>query len=240
MDAPATITRRQALQRVAVLLGGTISAPTLAGVFAGDSTWWEDASESLSYTLDAPQRELIATIAEHIIPATDTPGARAAGVHQFVDRVLTDHYNASDRARFLAGLEGLDLRARSTHGQAFLACSPAQQVRLLGAVDLEAYPAKGLVAKQEKAQQPPPRDQIVGPGSGAAGALGEPAHAAVDGATKSVRGKTEADWFWRRMKELTLVGYYTSKVGATQELRVNPMGLWRGDIAYASIGRSWS
>jgi hypothetical protein len=46
--------------------------------------------------------------------------------------------------------------------------------------------------------------------------------------------------FWRNLKELTLVGYYTSEVGATQELRVNPMGSWRADIPFSEVGRSWS
>jgi hypothetical protein len=42
------------------------------------------------------------------------------------------------------------------------------------------------------------------------------------------------------MKELTLLGYYTSEVGATQELKVNPMGVYRSDVPYRSIGHSWA
>ena len=53
-------------------------------------------------------------------------------------------------------------------------------------------------------------------------------------------GRGEEGWFFRRMKELTLVGYYTSDVGATQELRMSPFGAYRGDIPYSSVGRSWS
>ena len=37
-----------------------------------------------------------------------------------------------------------------------------------------------------------------------------------------------------------LVGYYTSEVGATEELRVNPMGVWLPDIPYGQVGRSWA
>ena len=48
-------------------------------------------------------------------------------------------------------------------------------------------------------------------------------------------------WFFRRLKEVTLVGYYTSDIGASRELRVNPMGLFRGDIPFPpSGGREWS
>jgi len=46
--------------------------------------------------------------------------------------------------------------------------------------------------------------------------------------------------FFRTMKELTLVGYYTSEAGATRELRVNPMGRYRGDVPYAEIGTAWA
>ena len=42
------------------------------------------------------------------------------------------------------------------------------------------------------------------------------------------------------LKPLTVAGYYTSEIGATQELRQNPMGVYKGDIPYAEIGRSWS
>ena len=42
------------------------------------------------------------------------------------------------------------------------------------------------------------------------------------------------------MKELTLVGYYTSEVGATQELRRMPMSEWKADVPYDSIGRAWT
>ena len=43
-----------------------------------------------------------------------------------------------------------------------------------------------------------------------------------------------------RLKVLTLAGYYTSEVGATQELRVNPMGAWFADVPYSEVGRSWA
>jgi hypothetical protein len=42
------------------------------------------------------------------------------------------------------------------------------------------------------------------------------------------------------VKELTVVGYYTSELGATRELRVNPMGRFRADVPYASLGTAWA
>ena len=145
------------------------------------------------------QLELVAAMADHIIPATDTPGARAAGVHRFVDTLLTDHYPAEERDRFLAGLADVDKRSQERQGKRFVESTREQQVALLTAMDEAAYPATG------------------GPAD-----------------------RSPETWFFRRMKELTLLGYYTSEVGATKELHVNPMGYYRGDLAYKSVGRAWA
>jgi len=133
-------------------------------------------------------------MAEHIIPQTDTPGARAAGVHRFVDTLLSDHYAATERDRFLAGLADVDARAQSAHGQPFARCSPEQRIMLLKEQDARAYAS----------------------------------------------GRGDDGWFFRRLKELTVVGYYTSEIGAMQELHMSPFGAYRGDIPYTSVGRAWS
>lgn len=47
--------------------------------------------------------------------------------------------------------------------------------------------------------------------------------------------------FFNKLKELTVLGYYTSELGATQELRYNPVpGHFDGNVPFASIGRQWS
>jgi len=191
----ASISRRQALEQVAILLGGAISAPTVAGVLSKPTRRaWAASPAWAPRTLSPAQLELVATVAEHIIPQTDTPGARAAGVHRFVDTLLSDHYPATERDRFLAGLADVDARAQSAHGQPFRQCSPEQRIALLGEMVARAF--------------------------------------------ASSRG--EDGWFFRRLKELTIVGYYTSEFGAMQELHVSPFGAYRGDIPYASVGRAWS
>src|SRR5437773_5869602 len=136
----ATISRRQALQQVALLLGGAISAPTVAGVLIpATRRAWAASPGWTPRTLSPAQLELVATMAEHIIPQTDTPGARAAGVHRFVDTLLSDHYAATERDRFLAGLADVDARAQSAHGQPFARCSPEQRIMLLKEMDARAF-----------------------------------------------------------------------------------------------------
>src|SRR2546422_9076913 len=101
-----------------IFLGGAISAPTAAGVFStATRRAWAASPAWAPRTLSAAQLELVATLAEHIIPQMETPGARAAGVHRFVDTLLTDHYATAERDRFLAGLAGVDTQARSRYGK---------------------------------------------------------------------------------------------------------------------------
>ena len=247
MDAPQQITRRDALQRVALFLGGTLAATTVAGAMAENAFAWttEGARDQgpgswQPRTLTAAQVALVASLADHIIPRTDTPGARDAGVQRFVDALLTDHYRAPERNRFLAGVQGVDVRAMRRYKKKFVATTHAQQHAILTEMDREAYPAQGMIAQQEKKQQPPPRDPQVGPGSGGTGSLAQPTAADVDGATEEVRTELASGWFWRRMKEITLVGYYTSQPGATQELHVNPMGIWKGDMPYKTGQKEWA
>jgi hypothetical protein len=47
--------------------------------------------------------------------------------------------------------------------------------------------------------------------------------------------------FFHTMKELTLLGYYTSQIGATQELKYAPVpGRFDGCVPFATVGRAWS
>src|SRR5205807_6517125 len=47
--------------------------------------------------------------------------------------------------------------------------------------------------------------------------------------------------FFRTMKELTPVGYYTSEIGATRELHHAPVpGRHDGCVPLAQVGRTWA
>jgi hypothetical protein len=87
--------------------------------------------------LDAQQQVLVQTLAEMIIPATDTPGAKEAGVDQFIDVMLADWYDPDDRRHFLDDLAAVDVRCKAATGKAFTDADPAQQTALLTALDDE-------------------------------------------------------------------------------------------------------
>lgn len=46
--------------------------------------------------------------------------------------------------------------------------------------------------------------------------------------------------FFDKLKELVVVGYYRSEIGAKQELIYNPMPMEYRDIPFTEVGRQWS
>jgi hypothetical protein len=212
---PDPIARREALRRVAVLLGGAVSAPAALGVLAGcDAPPTRDARGPAADRPWAPRvlvgdrAEQVATIAEHILPATDTPGARAVRVHAFVDVMLAEYYPAAERDAFLIGLAAVDARARRAHGRPFLGCAAAEQLALLTRLDAETF------APARAAPRAPNPDERTQPG---AGETPLPPEVESDTLVGPHFGPA-AVRFFRTMKELTLLGYYTSEAGATREL----------------------
>ena len=235
------ITRREAVARTALFLGGTLAASSIAGV-RGDAWARAAAPGWRAGTLTAGQSELVATIAEHIIPATDTPGARAAGVHRFIDVILSDYYRDDERKRFLDGLTQLEARAEKELGGPFMNSTAAKQLALLTAIDAESYPPQRVLEKAEpmNAERARMRDSLARHSS-TGPTVSDPTRPSADGGGgEAARREAERGWFFRRMKELTLLGYYTSEAGAMTELKVNPMGIYRGDIPYRSIGHAWA
>ena len=115
--------RRDALSKVALLIGGTLSAPTLLAMSrAGEAKNTSIALESFS--LNDTQRKIVAEVAEHIIPRTSTPGAKDAGVPAFIEMMLNDCYKAPEHKSFLAGVSDLEKKN-------FLAQSKDQQIATL-------------------------------------------------------------------------------------------------------------
>jgi len=136
--------------------------------------------------LDPHQNETVVTIAEMIIPATDTPGATAAKVNEFVDLALSDWMDDDGRKRFLAGIAEVDDRSRKRFAKDFATSSAEQRTELLQLLDAEVAGLRDA-DKQGNHREP-----------------------------------TASQGFFGMMKRLTLLGYFTSEVGQTEELH-NPI-----------------
>lgn len=132
--------RREAIFKVAALMGVTLSAPLISGLVYGQGTALLDITEGyVSPLASENQQKMIAEIAELIIPTTSTPGAKAAQVPEFINVLITDCYPEQDQKRFFAGLDKIDDDAKKAYGKGFLASTKAQQTELLKKAEADAH-----------------------------------------------------------------------------------------------------
>jgi gluconate 2-dehydrogenase gamma chain len=97
-----------------------------------------EAQIARSYTpkvLKPTQMNCVVKLVDLIIPASDTPGASAAGVPVYIDRTLSR--NASAKNRFLSGMAQLDAAAKKKFGSEFSSLDAANQTQLLTAISGE-------------------------------------------------------------------------------------------------------
>lgn len=146
-----TLNRRHALRRLAA--GGIGVAVTGAWVDTLSALAREQGphahaaaaqavAASGSWTpkvLNPHQLATVATLSELIIPATDTPGAKAALVDRFIDEILSKAEPA-DRQSFEQGLAWLDTRSRTLFGKDFVSATAEQQTDLLSKLAAPASP----------------------------------------------------------------------------------------------------
>lgn len=99
---------------------------------------------------DAHQNSTVIALIDLLIPATDTPGAKAARVNEHMDKLLADG-PAETRESFLLGLNYLDGQSLERHSKPFAACSPAEQTALLEAFAAQPESAGGRFFRQAKA-----------------------------------------------------------------------------------------
>jgi len=117
------IDRRQALR--------TLGAPAVVPLLAPFHPWVPRQEGGWQPQLLQPSEvEALAQLAERIIPETDTPGARRALVHQYVDFVLAQG-DAARRDAFRAGLAWLDRRCGALFGKPFAELDAGRQDELL-------------------------------------------------------------------------------------------------------------
>jgi gluconate 2-dehydrogenase gamma chain len=194
--------RREALKRVAWLMGGTVSASAILAVQKGYSA--TTSAGSKPSILSPPQMGIVSAVAEIMIPRTDTPGAIDVGVPGFIDLMLKDVYAPKDRTRYLAGLTDFEAAAQTEQGKTFVALESAQQVAHVRKFHDAAVAEERRVHRPHSDAQRP---------------------------------------FILMTKELTLLGFFTSEVGATQVLQyVAVPGSYHAcvPIERAGNGKTWA
>src|SRR5690554_4628821 len=186
--------RREAINRVALVFGGTI---------IGGQLFLEGcirpATKEVSSLFEKTQTDFLGDIADTILPATKSPGAKEAGVGEFIPVMVRDCYTEEDQKVFVEGLTKLEEAANKKYQKNFQQLSAEDRTALLIELD-----------KEQQDYHSNKKDD-------------DPNH------------------YFRMIKELTLLGYFTSELGATKALRYNPIpGRYDGDIPYKKGDKAWA
>lgn len=187
--------RREAISRVAWLLGGTVLGANLFVEMACNPSKTEGVTEFFN-----PDRvAFLNEVSETILPQTSTPGAKEAKVGDFMAVMVKDCYTPDDQKIFMEGIAELDKNAEKKHGKKFLELDAAQRTSYLNELDTEHKE----YMKNKKDEDP--------------------------------------NHYFRMIKELTLLGFFTSEVGATKVLRyVAVPGKYDGCYPYKKGDRAWA
>lgn len=134
--APLLLNRREAMLRISAALGTTFVGAS--ALVSGCATQNARPPDELFAQADI---DLLDEIAETILPATTTPGAKAARVGEFMSVMVADTYRPEEQAVFFAGLERLEAECNGEFGRGFLAARPAERTSLLERLDREQFDA---------------------------------------------------------------------------------------------------
>lgn len=109
-----------------VFIGGELLTGCKSGPIVGGATFGEADTAFLD------------EVAETILPATKTPGAKAAKVGQFMVVMVNDTYEDKDQKIFHEGIGKLEEACKKANAKSFLEASPEQRTALLNGLDKEA------------------------------------------------------------------------------------------------------
>ena len=144
----ADLSRRDALRKLAVGGAAAATAPfwveTLVTAAEQHATQYHQAAAGAAVfkpkVFNPVQNKTVTTLAEIIIPQTDTAGATKAKVNEFIDAALADA-TPDDRQKFLNGLAWIDARSQTDNGVPFVDAPAEKQVALLTALSTTASPS---------------------------------------------------------------------------------------------------
>ncbi len=200
--------RRELLRLVALATGGVV----IGGEFllAGCN----NPSAGTAMTFTESDIAFLDEVAETIFPKTATPGAKEAKVGQLMTVMVNDCYDSKDQETFHAGLEKLDEACNKMHGHDFMKASAPQRTELLKALDSETKEYNKEKIQFDKEQNEKENTER------------------KKGNTAFVKEKKSSHYF-TMMKQLTIMGYFTSKEGRTGATRYEPVpGKYIGDFDY--------
>jgi len=230
-DTPEMITRREAVLRVSALLGGAalIGGSAFITGCRDEGAGTTAAGSFTPFTTD--EIAFLDEVADTILPTTSTPGAKAAKTGAFMALIVTDSYNAGDQKAFRDGMKALDDRSREMNKVSFMESTPQQRLSLLEVLDREQ---KTDADKRQEEKKKKDAEKFLSD---------QRQEASKDAPDASAAPAITADpprHYFRMMKELALLGYFTSEIGGTQALRyVESPGRYDPCIPYTPGEKAW-
>lgn len=161
-------------------------------------------------------------VGETILPRTNTPGAKEAQVGQFMTVMVNDCYTPEEQATFHEGIRKLNEASEKKFKTGFMKATPEQRKELLIELDAEAKTYQREKGEFDRAQRQKEKEEF------ARGNV-------------SFKRETKPSHYFAMMKQLTLLGFFTSKPGATEALRhVAVPGKYDGCLPYKKGDRAWA
>jgi hypothetical protein len=180
----ATVTRREAIKRAALIFGIVISPSVLRSALHAQV---QVGAGPRAQFLSSDHLRLVGIVAERILPKTETPGALDAGVPAFIDVIYGKYLNAEEKVMFTTGLDNVAAAALTIHRKSFVQLTVGEQDELLRSIAV--------------ASQPLPKS------------------------------------FFLQIKELTVIGYFTSELVGKSVLKYDPVpGRFDPCIPLAEVG----
>ena len=237
------INRREAIRRVSALLGG-VAFVGGSGLLTACEQAKAPANGEAPGKFNTEDIAYLDEIAETILPATKTPGAKAAKTGAFMALMVTDSYDANQQKIFRDGMSAIDAASKKANNVGFMAATPAQRLAVLTALDREQ---KVYTDQREAADR---KKKGLAPMSTETGAPAADPH--LPDERKEVAVGTEANGvvavaadapphFFRMLKELARLGFFTSEVGYTKVQRyVESPGRFDPCLPYTAGEPAWA
>ncbi|MEP7257595.1 MAG: gluconate 2-dehydrogenase subunit 3 family protein [Flavitalea sp.] len=128
--------RRSLFKNLAIVAGGILILPSCSGDKAKASI------ELDKLDISAEQEKLLGDVADTIIPATDTPGAKALNIHLFVLKMMNDCYEKTDQEKFVSGMNQMNASAKKSFGASFSEGTVKQRQELLQSLEQKTASAE--------------------------------------------------------------------------------------------------
>ncbi len=234
--------RREAILQVALTMGSALSAPTLASVLEGYQPHRTRSQASLAFALSADQATLLNEITEVIMPATSTPGAKDAKVASTIQLIMKDCFKSEQQEHFRKGLDAVEAESQKAYSKAFVALPTEQKTAILKQFEQMAKTeAKQHPRRQEKLAKDPETTLGAFAPAGSDQTQAKLVDSETGVAAKDEQKNAPLTPFFTLVKELTILGYFSSEIGCTQALSyVQVPGRYEGVVKLKNGQKAWA